>query len=81
MAYQDMIVCASDEKAYAKRLEREKLKEYNVKINLRKCEIEARDIDGFGLLVDFEGVHPHPNRLKPRKLTPSPTDLPGLRSW
>ncbi len=83
-AYQDgIIVYAPDKKTHDERLESllKKLREYNVKINLKKCEIEVRKIDCLGLLVDSEGVHPHPNRLKPLVEASSPMDLPQLRSW
>ena len=79
----DIVVMAPDVTTHLQRLEKVllKLQEANLKLKLSKCRFLQTRIEYLGHVVDSEGVHPNPDKVKAIAEWPVPVNVDRLRSF
>ncbi|GAB0092892.1 uncharacterized protein DMENIID0001_079420 [Sergentomyia squamirostris] len=58
-----------------------RLNDYNVKINLKKCQFFKREIKFLGHIISSDGVRPNPEKLRALENAPQPKDLKQLQAF
>ena len=59
----------------------EKLREFNLKLNRKKCMFLQEKIFFFGVILSYKGMQPDPNMLNLLRNAPPPKDVKELRSF
>ncbi len=86
----DIIICSKTEKEHIGHLKKifERLKKYNLKLRLEKCEFFQKQLKYLGILVDEIGIRPDPKYIGKVLKFKKPNDGPkaverfiGMVSW
>uniref|UniRef100_A0A0N5CDX8 RNA-directed DNA polymerase n=1 Tax=Strongyloides papillosus TaxID=174720 RepID=A0A0N5CDX8_STREA len=62
----DILTCSQDEESYIKNIDSilSRIAEYNMKITLNKCQFGQKNAQYLGYIIDFDGIHPNPDKVK-----------------
>lgn len=79
----DIIICGKDQKECERNVivVLERLKKYNVKVNLEKCMFNKTEVEFLGFRLSKEGIKPSSSKIKAIQEAPTPTNLTQLRSY
>ena len=59
----------------------DRLSEYNIQLNEKKCSFLADSVEYFAFRVDKEGIHPTDEKVKAMITAPVPVNKEQLKSW
>ena len=84
LCYQDDLILATD--TFEKHLEMlklvaEKLKDANLTVNLEKCKFCRSSLPFLGFVVDQQGLHPDPDKVKAMVEFPRPTTVTQVKRF
>uniref|UniRef100_A0A0K0FSS6 RNA-directed DNA polymerase n=1 Tax=Strongyloides venezuelensis TaxID=75913 RepID=A0A0K0FSS6_STRVS len=62
----DILTCSQDEKSHIRNIDNilARIAEYNMKITLNKCQFGQKNAQYLGYIIDFDGIHPNPDKVK-----------------
>lgn len=59
----------------------QRIREYGFNLRFDKCKFYVASIEYLGFIIDRDGLHPDPQRVKSVVNMPPPTDVPTLQSY
>ena len=79
----DVIVFSADEETHLTRLDQmlSRMKQANLKIKVSKTHLLQTEVEFLGHVVNKDGIHTDPSKVKAIQEVPSPTSLRHLRSF
>ena len=79
----DIVVTGTTEAEHLKNLEMvlQCLQEAGVRLQKEKCVFHTPQIEYLGHLIDADGLHPSPSKIRAVTETPPPTNLTELRAF
>uniref|UniRef100_A0A0N5BZL7 Reverse transcriptase domain-containing protein n=1 Tax=Strongyloides papillosus TaxID=174720 RepID=A0A0N5BZL7_STREA len=62
----DILTCSQDEESHIHNINSilSRIAEYNMKITLNKCQFGQKNAQYLGYIIDFDGIHPNPDKVK-----------------
>uniref|UniRef100_A0A0N5BIJ3 Reverse transcriptase domain-containing protein n=1 Tax=Strongyloides papillosus TaxID=174720 RepID=A0A0N5BIJ3_STREA len=62
----DILTCSQDEESHIHNINNilSRIAEYNMKITLNKCQFGQKNAQYLGYIIDFDGIHPNPDKVK-----------------
>lgn len=79
----DILIHAPDSQTMSQRVKAvlKRLKHYNLRARLEKCEFYTKQVRYLGYIIDQHGVHSDPKQVEPILNMPSPSNIQELRSF
>ncbi len=79
----DILVTESDEGSHLKSLEEvlKRLSRVGLRAKQRKCQFMSASVAYLGHLIDLEGLHPLPEKVKAIKNAPTPRNVTELKAY
>ena len=79
----DIVVTGTSEEEHLHNLEKllRRLEEAGVRLKREKCVFFATQVEYLGHLIDKDGLHPSPSKVKAVKDAPTPSNLTELRAF
>uniref|UniRef100_A0A0K0FQK3 RNA-directed DNA polymerase n=1 Tax=Strongyloides venezuelensis TaxID=75913 RepID=A0A0K0FQK3_STRVS len=62
----DILTCFQDKKSHIRNIDNTlaRIAEYNMKITLNKCKFGQKNAQYLGYIIDFDGIHSNPDKVK-----------------
>ena len=79
----DILVTGCSDKEHMENLERtlHRLSEAGLRLKKEKCVFLAKSVQYLGYVIDAEGLHPMPEKVKAVQEAPNPTNVTELKSY
>ena len=79
----DIVVTGATDEEHLRNLDNvlDRLREAGVRLKKEKCIFQANQVEYLGHLINAEGLHPSPSKVKAVIDAPTPTNLTELRSF
>uniref|UniRef100_A0A0N5BYR6 RNA-directed DNA polymerase n=1 Tax=Strongyloides papillosus TaxID=174720 RepID=A0A0N5BYR6_STREA len=79
----DILTCASDENIHLDNIDAilQRIAEFSMKINIAKCQFGRPSAQYLGFVLDKQGIHPNPEKVKAINIKPIPRTPKEVKSF
>ena len=79
----DILITGANKEEHMRNLDKvlSRLQEYGIRVNTNKCVFLQNSVDYLGHIIDSEGLHTSPKKMKAIQQAPTPRNQQELRSF